>query len=732
MILQKKSLQKMIPIIFPAILTISSSAYADSYSPDVLIDQTKDGFHIEDGMRIQKNGTQSLWVPNSNWRNTSTMIQISNLEGFTGDSPVIAGHYFIKEPKAKSPLSFHISISNAEIYSLYGSYSPETDDDCSNNYVQIGENCSVAQVLYGGYATNGGKASGNTLEISGDNFEKTRIRGGYSTKSDACNNEIIIHSGTFNNRIYGGYSPNGTATGNIITVKGGILGPELLLIGGYANSSSKKNSFQGNTLNLYVPIAVKEISAFQFYNFYIPKTASSGDVMIQVCGEDPTDISGLNEENQTYVRAGVMAGSSLKKGDSITLIKNTNGIIAKNVTYGTLTEGVSIDYPLDISLTDNNTALTAVISNAPSPPSKNNPMQDPPDPKPAPPQTPPSNPSKKSSQTNSKTDISKKKQILQKPQIPIKLKEETKSLTETRAAGIGLLNSSSNLLATQSTANAEEATGNSSNTNPSEGTYSPFAAIGGNNMRYNSGSHIDTKGLSGTLGFARKLHYKNSNLLLAPFLEYGRANYDSYLDDGTHGTGAQQCFGIGFLAKKSFVSGDYYEGSLRIGKLKGNYSGILDKIATSYDTESNYLGIHAGAGKIFKLSERSHLDTYGKFFYTLQGQDSPHLSSGETYQFDAVRSCRLRLGTKLTQDIAENQQLYAGVAWDYEFDSEASATYRGLSTPSPSLKGGSFLWEIGWKQKDNAENHLAADLGITCWRGKQEGIDLHASFLWNY
>ena len=153
---------------------------------------------------------------------------------------------------------------------------------------------------------------------------------------------------------------------------------------------------------------------------------------------------------------------------------------------------------------------------------------------------------------------------------------------------------------------------------------------------------------------------------------------------------------------------------------------------TENSTESNYLGIHAGAGKNFKLSERSHLDTYGKFFYTLQGQDSPHLSSGETYQFDAVRSCRLRLGTKLTQDIAENQQLYAGVAWDYEFDSEARASYRGLSTPSPSLKGGSFLWEIGWKQKDSAENHLAADLGITCWRGKQEGIDLHASFLWNY
>ena len=51
-----------------------------------------------------------------------------------------------------------------------------------------------------------------------------------------------------------------------------------------------------------------------------------------------------------------------------------------------------------------------------------------------------------------------------------------------------------------------------------------------------------------TFRVPRELTYKKSVLTIAPVIEYGRSNYDSYLDSGTHGSGKQKGvqFGAGF------------------------------------------------------------------------------------------------------------------------------------------------------------------------------------------
>ena len=75
--------------------------------------------------------------------------------------------------------------------------------------------------------------------------------------------------------------------------------------------------------------------------------------------------------------------------------------------------------------------------------------------------------------------------------------------------------------------------------------------------------------------------------------------------------------------------------------------------------------------------------------------------------------------------------LYAGLAWDYEFDSDARATYRGLATPSPSMKGSSGMLELGWQVKPG-RSPMVIDLGVTGWAGKQRGITANLQANWTF
>jgi hypothetical protein len=50
----------------------------------------------------------------------------------------------------------------------------------------------------------------------------------------------------------------------------------------------------------------------------------------------------------------------------------------------------------------------------------------------------------------------------------------------------------------------------------SVGSYAPFFAMGGSNMRYETGSHVDSKGYNFALGMAREIRGNRHTLLTGP------------------------------------------------------------------------------------------------------------------------------------------------------------------------------------------------------------------------
>lgn len=312
------------------------------------------------------------------------------------------------------------------------------------------------------------------------------------------------------------------------------------------------------------------------------------------------------------------------------------------------------------------------------------------------------------------------------------IREQSKSYVETQMAALAMVASGADLLANAGFTNAAQAVQDAKDSGESGRSMVPYAAANYGSMRQESGSHVDVKGSNFNIGFAKEVKNGSGKLLFGPMIEYGHGNYDSYLDDGTTGSGTAQNYGIGMMARQTNDNGFYYEGSVRYGKVTSDYSSsnVWAGNDVSYDNSAKYWGAHVGVGKLQKLGGDNAIDLYGKLFYTNQGSSSVNID-GDTLDFSSVKSKRSRIGFRYIHGTSDVRSVYAGLAWQYEFDGAAHATANGLSTPSPSVKGSSGMLELGVLIAPKA-SPVSFDLGVSGWAGKQKGYSLNANMLWSF
>ena len=288
--------------------------------------------------------------------------------------------------------------------------------------------------------------------------------------------------------------------------------------------------------------------------------------------------------------------------------------------------------------------------------------------------------------------------------------ENGKSLVETRAAAAFVVNNMSDFMLGQGMEQAKAAAGGV--TPIDAGTMAPFAAVGGSNMRYTTGSYVDVNGWNGAVGFAKQA----DKLLFGVAVEHGRGNYDSYLDNGVHASGDIKSTGGVIFGEYKLDNGVHYDAALRAGRVKSDYSST----ATSYDESSTYYGFSLGGGKELTVSDKATLDVYGRYYFSHTNGSDVSIATGEEIDFDAVNSHRLRIGGRYTTTLTEKSKAYAGLAWQYEFGGDAKAAINGYSAPTPSLQGHSAIVEAGYKL--NAGKNLTLDFNLNGAMGKQRGI----------
>ena len=562
-----------------------------------------------------------------------------------------------------------ITVNDNNHKKIYGGYTSGTGtsaadkNDSHTNKVTLAG--GIYNTVYGGW-TNvaGGKAVSNTVNVTGN--ATGSIVGGYSASGEASNNVVDVTGHTFTGNITGG---QGTVTNyNVIRLRNAAVTGTVT--GGTA-ANGKDNtlavSYGSSTSSL-----VGDITNVQRLHFDMENApVRNANPLLKL-----TNVSG-GDKNLTGMKFAVHrsgATQKLAKGDTFTLMENTTGG-GHNITVGSGVtaegrDGVSRNYTFDITQDPNDAhKLIATVTKA-------------------------------------------------------GMGEQSKSIVETRAGASAFLNDGADFLAGagMDAAKKEARAAAQSGSAP----YGIWAGMGGGSLRHETGSYVDMKGWNLGVGWARENVVQAGTLTFGPFIEYGRGSYDSYLDDGTHGSGKTNYLGAGMMAKIETKSHNWVDGSLRIGRTKSDYTGLAN-----YDTTSTYYGMQVGVGKEFHVSENDIVGVYVRYAYAHTTGTSAHLSSGETFDFDAVNSHRLRLGTRYTHGMTALSQFYAGLAWEYEFDGDARATSQGDSAPSPSLQGGSALLELGYRFAPQG-SRLSYDLNLNGWQGKRKGITGSVSVKWAF
>lgn len=581
---------------------------------------------------------------------------------------------------------------------VYGGKSDGTSAVKGNGVLMDGAAAPV-DTLTGGY---GASAESNRVELKDGTAHV--VYGGNATTGDAIKNIVTITGGTVTDNIYGGQSRTGAASENIVDIgavhiQNGIANKAV--VGGYAAAVTDHNTIhlrgteidgivlggaiedtasplgmkanpdgKDNTLAIHAAgTKIADFAGVQNLHFYVPEERTAADTtpMLTLTANADKDIRGVK------VGIGIAGDHSvLAKGDTISLLKIADGKTLttdaelKNETTGM--QGVSMRYRFNLARQGDNELIATV----------------------------------------SDTDLN----------------PQTKSLVETRAASAALINSGADLLAgggMNAAVNAADAgTGAGAQSTANDQTYHLWAAQSGSAVRLNTGSHVDAKGWNLNLGFARQKASERNTLTYGPFVEYGHGNYDSYLDDGTHGDGTASYIGAGVMAKSAAENGSYIEGSVRVGRAKSDYTGDIAGRHAGYDMSSTYYAAHIGIGQEKKLGNGT-IETYAKYFYTHQNGGSERLTSGDLYDFDDVDSHRLRVGARYTKQNGTGGSFYTGLAYEYEFDGDARASYAGYSTPTPTLKGGTGILELGYRFARPGSN-VSYGLNLMGMTGKRRGI----------
>ena len=557
--------------------------------------------------------------------------------------------------------------------------------DAENNQVIVNGSSTIGTVV-GGEA-----AAANTFD------EKN---GEVQTSGKSSGNTVTINDGTVKNSVLGGHSAMSDAIGNTVNIAGGIIGTESsgtgeaddnAIAGGFAEEGQANNNTvnitggtlgammslyggysekgsSGNTLNLHTKgNTVKNLGYFQNLNFYVPEGTAAGETMVTVTGN--ADVS------KAVIQAGIEKTTKLAPGQAINLIYDAGGIKTDGTSYSMMS---GKDIVSDAGFVDRKAAV------------------------------------KKQDDNTIVVYVPKDEKGTIHP--------DTKIIPEDRENGINTIKNAGDLVS-----NAAE--GAWKEDHDVDAKFVPYAIVGGYDLHYNTGSYIDSNGMAANVGLIRRIRRDGAIDTVMPFLEYGRSNYASFLDDGARGDGRQHYTGGGVLLRRDLDDGKYYEGAIRAGRLKGDFHGIIDSTALRYDSSAPYVAAQAGAGKIY-AKDRDTYDLYGKFFWTHLGSDTATIrnSRGEAkYEFDDINSYRTRLGMRWTRNFDKVRSLYADIGWDYEFDSKARAFYDAYRTDTPTVKGSSEFLELGWKSKVTSDHPWGVDLKATGWTGKQEGGTLFAT-----
>ena len=320
-----------------------------------------------------------LTVATLTWIGSYGVINAGILENFTNNKVILENSYIVING-FRTTIDEYKKTHSTKIYGGYGD-----GKKVSNNMVTINGIDDDHLVIYGGWAgSTDGIAERNIVTINDGKVDK--ICGGYA--ADARNNIVNMYGGNVHS-IYGGdcgtlafHAGEGHGMeNNIINIYGGKIirsfGWAGSIIAGHGDSRGNTiniynypdledadmivaldnwdgtNPEDNNSINVYTKgIMVNEARGFQQINFFLPDNIVNGEAVFSVKSKK-TDLSGVT------VKVHLPGNSTLKRGDSVYLLNNRNGIKLRSDTRFVVTSDDSRSFKCLLS--GNGCHLIAIV-----------------------------------------------------------------------------------------------------------------------------------------------------------------------------------------------------------------------------------------------------------------------------------------------------------------------------------------------------------------------------------
>jgi hypothetical protein len=592
-----------------------------------------------------------------------------------------------------------ISASGSDIYGgmLSLGLAGEATRTAEANAVNLtGVNFTVKDV-YGGYAGRGlsNFAQNNIVDIkdaynqeAGSYGTFGNVYGGYVIEGNATGNTVNLENAYITGMVYGGYvSTAGNATGNTVTLSGNIgLSATAVLMGGFSGSG---DGYTGNTLivnNIVTPSDGKllNIQNFERFSFVLSGALLTDNYAVlrtadMVLEPDRADQNAPSTFDMT--RLNILGGEVLRGGDKIVLIQADNAISLDpdtdkvNLDTVTVNHGIYMTYDAQIALEGSDRQLTATITG-------------------------------------------------------VHFNEQSHSLAEMGVASLGLINRSTDMI-------ADEAIPASMASSLGMRGYTVFATVRVGKERFQSGSHVDLMGVTGQLGVAMGTETASGYGTLGAFLEYGRAEYDSYNSFDAfpyvHGNGTVTYLGGGLLGRydmgQSGRSHPYFEASAHMGTSKADFGSpdfgitIINGDDQIVETSGRYFGYHAGMGYFLEFADSgnpSSLDISAKYLYSEREAMSADVF-GVKAEFGKVQSSRIRAGGRYVYGMTDLIKPFVGGYYEREFQGGSSAKIGDTVIPEASVKGSTGIGELG-VTLTSATLPIDLEVGVKGFGGERDGV----------
>ena len=251
-----------------------------------------------------------------------------------------------------------------------------------------------------------------------------------------------------------------------------------------------------------------------------------------------------------------------------------------------------------------------------------------------------------------------------------------------------------------------------------------FASIGGSSTTTQTGSHVSENLWNVNVGVAtRKDSADGAHSEYGLYYEGGTGNYSTHdAGEGVAPTsGDLTHHGVGLLFRHENQNAVYGEAGFHIGRIS-NENSVL-----GLDDSATYYGLHLGAGKIIRTSDKDSWDLYTKFYWNRTGGMDYRNSAVTDIHLDAVTSKLLRIGGRYSRQVEKNWSFYTGAAFSYEFGGAADGTAAIVNGDSAAIrtatiKGAGAVLELGFRKAAAKGNPWEIDLGIKGYLGRQTGF----------